>query len=68
MSHPERPDRGHGSPYDRGWSDAYYRRGWEKPHKWLDGAAWLRVDLTDPAEIAEYHLGFDECDDRKEWR
>lgn len=53
------PLRGHGSPYDRGDSDAYYGRPF-RPHKWLDGMGRHEVtDLTED-EIREYALGNDE--------
>lgn len=59
--------RTHGSPYDRGSADAYYGRV-RDPHKYPNGTYNApRVDLTDPAEIAEYNLGFDEQWDRKDW-
>lgn len=57
--HDEQPLRGHGSPYDRGDSDAYYGRPF-RPHKWLDGMGRHEVtDLTED-EIREYALGNDE--------
>lgn len=60
-------NRGYGSPYDRGSADAYYWRDRE-PHKYPNGTDKPpRVTLTDPDEIAEYNLGYDECDDRKDW-
>ena len=62
-------DRGHGSPYDRGRSDSYYGRS-PKPHKWLDSCGYDRVELTNPAEIAEYLAGFqenEEIGDHKDW-
>lgn len=67
---PDTPDRSHGSPYDRGRADSYYLRP-PRPHKWMDGIG--RVEITDltPAEIDEYHQGFDDnelADDHKEWR
>lgn len=60
-------DRGYGSPYDRGSCDAYYWRS-RDPHKYPNGTGCPpRVTLTDPAEIAEYNLGYDEETDRKDY-
>ena len=39
-----RYDQTHGSPYDRGHSDAYYRRP-RNPHKWVDGDHGQEVSL-----------------------
>ena len=64
------PDRSHGSPYDRGRADSYYRRK-ERPHKWLDGIGRVEViDLT-PDEIEEYRQGYQDNEDAgefKDWR
>lgn len=62
-------DTSHGSPWDRGRADSYYGRS-IRPHKWLDGLG--RQEITDltPAEIAEYHAGFEENEDagdHKDW-
>lgn len=60
----------HGSPFDRGRSDSYYRRQ-EQPHKWLDAIGARRVDDLTPQEIAEYRAGYDwneEYGDKKDWR
>ena len=60
----------HGSPYDRGMSDSYYRRP-ERPHKWLDRIGAQRVDDLNPEEIEEYRAGYDwndEYGDKKDWR
>ena len=61
----------HGSPYDRGGADAWYRRT-PKPHKYPQGTYnGEEVILTDPQEIMEYWAGYyDTYDDptaRKEW-
>lgn len=55
-------DTRHGSPYDRGSADSYYRRG-RRPH-YFKGATYnseevLEKDMT-ALEIREYHLGFDQ--------
>ena len=56
----------HGSPRDRGGSDAYYGRP-PRPHKWLDGIGREEIILRDPAEVAEYQAGYDAEPDRKDW-
>jgi hypothetical protein len=54
-------------PYSRGDADAYYGRQ-PRPHKWLDNLGAQRVELTEPAEIAEYWRGYDENpSERKDW-
>jgi len=62
----------HGSPYDRGRADAYYRRG-QKPHWYPEGTYHgLRIgeeEMTEE-EIAEYRQGYEdamEFGDHKEW-
>lgn len=55
----------HGSPEDRGSMDAYYRRPWS-PHKRTPEGR--DIPLTDPDEIAAYTRGYDNEDDRKDWR
>lgn len=60
-------NRGHGSPYDRGDSDAYYGRP-PRPHKWVDGLGTKRVEKLSDSEIAEYNLGYDEnLSGSKDW-
>ena len=55
-------DDRHGSPYDRGRADSYYRRG-RRPH-YFKGDTYNSDVVTDKEmtsqEIAEYHFGFDE--------
>lgn len=55
-----RLDREHGSPYDRGSADSYYRRG-RNPHYYKGATARseLVIELTEE-ELAEYHQGFDD--------
>lgn len=60
-------DTDHGSPYDRGMADSYYRRG-RVPHKLVNG---LTVQL-DPnsAEWREYMQGYDvneSIENHKDW-
>lgn len=59
----------HGTPYDRGDSDAHYGRR-PRPHKWEVGDPLGRVEVLDltEAEVADYHRGYDENPSgRKEW-
>ena len=60
--------RRHGSPYDRGSSDAYYGRAPE-PHLWLDplGRKTVKKSKMTDKQIEEYYKGYEEEDDRKEW-
>ena len=64
-------NKNHGSPFDRGGSDSWYRRPRE-PHKWDFTNSTLGttvIDLT-KKEIAEYHKGYDENEEdggHKEW-
>ena len=46
----------HGSPYDRGSADSFYRRQAE-PHYMINGARIEKVDMT-AEQIAEYEAGF----------
>ncbi len=52
----------HGSAYDRGSADSYYRRG-RKPHYYM-GATYTSEIVTEERmtaeEIAAYHKGFDD--------
>lgn len=51
----------HGDPYDRGDSDAYYRRS-PTPHKWTFPVDWRheRVEDLTPEEVREYWRGYEE--------
>lgn len=62
----------HGSPYDRGGADSYYRRP-RDPHWWPDGTNHGRrigsLQMTED-EIREYNEGFDDNEKlghHKEW-
>ena len=59
----------HGSPYDRGSADSWYRRQPE-PHYMIDGARIERADMT-AEQIAEYEAGYDsnekQIDSRKDY-
>jgi len=49
-------DHAHGSPYDRGSADSWYRRA-AQPHYMIDGARIEKVNMT-AEQIAEYEAGF----------
>ena len=57
-----RLDRGHGSPYDRGSADSYYRRP-RRPHFFTE-ATYASDEIEErfmtKQQIDEYNLGFDE--------
>lgn len=70
-------DDRHGSPYDRGRADSYYRRG-RRPHYMeadINGyVTFNSKKITEESmtsqQIAEYHFGFDENEadqNFKEW-
>lgn len=61
-------DESHGSPYDRGSADAYYRRP-KSPHKYPEGSyKGERVELTDPKEIEAYMAGYKSQTAHKNWK
>jgi len=55
-------NRRHGSPYDRGSADSYYRRP-RRPH-FFTGATYQSDEIEErfmtKQQIDEYNLGFDE--------
>ena len=60
----------HGSPYDRGGADSYYRRP-VSPHYYPQGSynGEVITDLTDE-QIAEYYRGYEDNErsgDHKDW-
>ena len=59
----------HGSPFDRGSADSFYRRQ-AIPHYMIDGARIERADMT-AEQIAEYEAGYDsnekQIDSRKDY-
>ena len=65
----KKPDRSSGSPHDRGSADKYYGRAYN-PHHYLffNGVRHTvyRTGMSE-AEIAEYTLGWDEEEGRKDW-
>jgi hypothetical protein len=57
----------HGGPRDRGSADAYYGRP-KDPHKYPEGTYnGERVTDLSEEELAAYHYGYDNEDDRKDW-
>lgn len=64
--------RTHGSPYDRGAADSWYRRS-PVPHYWPNGTGHgQRVERADMTEeqISEYWRGYHDNEasgDHKEW-
>ena len=62
-------NQAHGSPFDRGSADSWYRRQPE-PHYMIDGARIERADMT-AEQIAEYKAGYDsnekQIDSRKNY-
>jgi len=59
-------ETGHGSPFDRGQSDAYYGRR-PVPHKWMDPLGVDRRENLTPREVGAYLSGYWSADDRKDW-
>ena len=65
-------NKAHGSPFDRGSADSYYRR-FPSPHWYPDGMGkGIRIEKKDmnPEEIAEYWVGWKENEEDeifKEW-
>lgn len=60
----------HGSPKDRGSADAYYWRPYS-PHWYPEGTGkGIRIEAGEmtPEEIAEYHEGYHNETDRKDYR
>ena len=59
----------HGSPYDRGSADSFYRRQ-AQAHYMINGARIEKVDMT-AEQIAEYEAGYDsnekQIDSRKDY-
>ncbi len=59
----------HGSPYDRGSADSFYRRQ-AIPHYMIDGARIEQSDMS-AEQIAEYEAGYEDnhkqTDSRKDY-
>ena len=59
----------HGSPQDRGSADRYYQRPYE-PHWWPNGTGkgeMVQQSEMTESQIEEYHYGWANEDDRKDW-
>jgi hypothetical protein len=65
-------DNRHGSPYDRGSADSWYRRGFY-PHYYVEGTGSsprIEESKMSKAEIRAYKAGFDDNEalgEHKEW-
>ncbi len=60
----------HGSLYDRGSADSYYRRGPGPHYGGVGGGSGERVQVTDKESVAEYMAGFNDNErlgDHKDW-
>jgi|TARA_B100000282_G_C31686667_1_gene469381 hypothetical protein len=60
----------HGSPQDRGSADRYYGRPYN-PHWYPSGThkgKRIGKDQMSNDEIAEYHYGFQNEENRKDWK
>ena len=59
----------HGSPFDRGSADSWYRRQ-AQAHYMINGARIEKVDMT-AEQIAEYYAGYEDnhkqTDSRKDY-
>jgi len=61
----------HGSLYDRGSADSYYRRAPNPHYGGVGGDSGQRVPVSDAASIAEYQDGYDDNErrgDHKDWQ
>ena len=62
--------RQHGSPFDRGGADSYYRRGYN-PHWWPDGTykgERVEVWYMSAEQIEEYKKGYLENEERQDFK
>lgn len=65
-------DATHGSPFDRGSADSYYRRG-RQPHYWPEGTGHGEMvprEAMTEEQLSDYYAGFEwneEHGDRKFW-
>jgi len=62
--------RGHGSPYDRGYADAYYRRP-IKPHWYPTGTyRGIRIDEDSMTQdqVGEYYAGYQAAEDADDYK
>lgn len=63
-------DTAHGSPYDRGSADSYYRRI-PDPHWYPTGSyngARIEKDQMSPAEIEAYWAGYDDNEEAGDFK
>jgi len=68
--HQELYSQRHGSPYDRGSADSYYRRGFN-PHYFIgDSYSSTRLDLEDMSaeEITAYSAGYGDNELLGNWK
>ena len=57
----------HGSPFDRGSADAWYRRP-KEPHYYPEGTYnGEKITNLTPEELEAYHCGYDNQTDLKDW-
>lgn len=69
MTEKKQYERRHGSPFDRGSADAYYRRP-KSPHYYVKNTySSKRIEKPDMTleEIEAYNAGYDQQDDFKDW-
>lgn len=62
-------DKRHGGPYDRGSADKYYG-GRPTPHYYVGavgGSRRVEEWHMTKDQIAEYHAGYDQETDKKDW-
>ena len=62
--------RQHGSPFDRGGADSYYRRGYN-PHWWPEGTykgERVEVWYMSAEQIEEYKKGYLENEERQDFK
>ena len=65
-------NREHGSPFDRGSADSWYRRG-RNPHWYPEGTGFgkrIEIEEMTELEIGEYLAGFEDNESdgtHKEW-
>jgi hypothetical protein len=62
--------KNHGSLFDRGSADSYYRRGPGPHYGGVGGGSGERVEVTDAESCAEYMAGFrynEDLGDFKDW-
>ena len=61
----------HGCLFDRGSADSYYGRPRNPHYGGVGGESGPRVEVNDPASVAEYLAGYEDNErfgDKKDWR